>query len=229
MALKPPGGKRFHRTYQYGEAYTKEGIRKRIEGKGLSPTKEQLEQYKQRFSQKYDGIPYGLTEYQKQYKRRLYRLGVLQYAPFSVAYQYRLEIRKLERYQAELDYLLEHNITDRIGVDTRKSEVENAMKSLLKERKKLYQQRKDANGSEMLRTDVNGDESLGTDVDRYEMLAEIEKKLKKCNHSLAEYRKERKILEALQLETCVVPTKEEGRGARYVTDRKDDRMNCKER
>ena len=47
---------------------------------------------------------------QKKYYARLYRIGKLKKKAYSVAWKYRDEIKKMQKLQAQYQFLLRHNI-----------------------------------------------------------------------------------------------------------------------
>ena len=126
LAIKPMGMSRFRRCKSLGENYTEERIRERIVQESLSSYKKiqavqetrivrcRVKRYKRA---KMSGI-------QKRYFARLYKTGLLKKRPYSKAWQYRDDIRKMQKLQEDYLFLVRHNVTGDKG------QTENAIKEL---------------------------------------------------------------------------------------------------
>ena len=126
LAIKPMGMSRFRRCKSLGEDYTEERIRERIAQENLSSYKkvQQVQETKivrcrvKRYKKaKMSGI-------QKRYFARLYKTGLLKKRPYSKAWQYRDDIRKMQKLQEDYLFLVRHNVTGDKG------QTANAIKDL---------------------------------------------------------------------------------------------------
>lgn len=111
FAIKPPGLSRFRRCYRLGEEYTEERLRERI-------AKENLDFYHENHTEARIVkvlIPYHLkraklTGMQRKYFAGLYRIGKLKQRPYSQAYKYRDEIRKMHKLHKQYMFLSKYEI-----------------------------------------------------------------------------------------------------------------------
>lgn len=110
LAIRPPGMGNFWRCKTLGEAYTEERIRKRIkEGsrtqQGSQPEVGRIVRCRVKYYKRS-----GLSGIQKRYFSRLYRIGRLKKRPYSQAWKYRDEIRRMHQLEEEYLFLTQHNI-----------------------------------------------------------------------------------------------------------------------
>lgn len=112
LAIKPPGMSRFRRCKTLGDEYEEERIKERIRQEDLafyrSQKKEepvQMEVVRIRRSKRSD-----LSGLQKKYYARLYRTGQLIKRPYSQAWKYRDDIKKMKKLQEQYLFLAEHDI-----------------------------------------------------------------------------------------------------------------------
>lgn len=111
LALKPAGMKRFLRCRRLGDDYTEERIRERIR-------KESLSEYHAVFKNTPQIVRCRVKRYrkaalsglQKKYFARLYRTGQLKKRPYSQAWRYRDDIRKMKKLQEDYLFLVRHDI-----------------------------------------------------------------------------------------------------------------------
>jgi hypothetical protein len=111
FAIKPPRLTRFRRCYRFGDDYTEERLRERI-------ATEDLKCYQQNHSEARIVkviVPYRLkraklTGIQRKYFAKLYRIGRLKQRPYSQAYKYRDEIRKMHKLHAQYMFLSKYEI-----------------------------------------------------------------------------------------------------------------------
>lgn len=112
FAVKPPGMGRYRRCKTLGEMYTEERIRERIQTENLSTY--HVETFEEAQKIVYSKIPRGkrakLTRLQKKYYAKLYRLGLLKRKPYSKAWQYKDDIRKMHKLQDQYLFLINHDI-----------------------------------------------------------------------------------------------------------------------
>ena len=109
LAVKPQGMKRFVRLKSLGAEYIEERIRQRIYEESFSTYQKEdkarivycrVRHYKRA---KMSGL-------QKKYYARLYQIGVLKKKAYSVAWKYRDEIKKMQKLQAQYQFLVRHDI-----------------------------------------------------------------------------------------------------------------------
>lgn len=111
LAVKPAGMKRFLRCRRLGGDYTEERIRERIQ-------KESLSEYRAVFKHTPQIVRCRVKRYrkaalsglQKKYFARLYHTGQLKKRPYSQAWRYRDDIRKMKKLQEDYLFLVRHDI-----------------------------------------------------------------------------------------------------------------------
>lgn len=111
FAVKPPGLSRYRRCYRLGEEYSEERIRERI-------IKEDLKFYQETHTEARILkvlVPYHLKRaklsgMQRKYFAKLYRIGKLKQRPYSQAYKYRDEIRKMHKIHKQYMFLCKYEI-----------------------------------------------------------------------------------------------------------------------
>lgn len=109
LAVKPQGMKRFVRLKSLGEEYTEERIRQRIYEENISSyIKENKPRIVYCRVRRYKRAK--MSGLQKKYYARLYRIGKLKKKAYSVAWKYRDEIKKMQKLQAQYQFLVRHNI-----------------------------------------------------------------------------------------------------------------------
>lgn len=112
ISVKLPGMDRVRRLYKLGENYSEERIRERIETETIGSFEREPIINQPRIV----GIRYRrfkrakLTGLQKKYFAKLYRLGKLKKRPYSKAWQYRADIRKMHRLQEQYLFLAKYQI-----------------------------------------------------------------------------------------------------------------------
>ena len=112
LAVKPQGMTRFRRCKTLGESYSEEVIRERIANEDLSFYQSQNEE-KQAVIVKCHIRRYRrakMSGLQKRYYARLYRIGKLKKKPYSQAWKYKDDIRKMHKLQEQYLFLTRHNI-----------------------------------------------------------------------------------------------------------------------
>lgn len=143
LTIKPMGMGRFRRCKSLGENYTEERIRERIAQESLSSYKKiqsaqetkivrcHVKRYKKA---KMSGI-------QKRYFVRLYRAGLLKKRPYSKAWQYRDDIRKMQKLQEDYLFLARHGVST--VEDMRQAAVQMAgrNKEISREKSRIFKQR----------------------------------------------------------------------------------------
>lgn len=149
LALRPPGMERFRRCKTLGEGYSEEEIRKRIAQNDSSvrqifrTQEESTEQerphivrcYVRRYRRaKLSGI-------QKQYFRKLYKLGQLKKRPYSQVWKYKDELKKMQRLQEGYLFLCRHNIHSEEELSSVLFHLEEKRKEASKEKGRLFRER----------------------------------------------------------------------------------------
>ena len=142
LAVRPPGMKRFRRTKYFGVDYTEERIRERILTENMN-----LYQRKQRDMRILRvTVPYHLKRaklsgVQRRYFAKLYRMGLLKSQPYSQAWKYKDDIKRMKKLQAEYLFLADNDIKDFDDLKTVLLNVEDNRKGIERDRKKLYKER----------------------------------------------------------------------------------------
>lgn len=145
LAIRPMGMARFRRCKSLGEDYTEEMIRERIRT-------EDLPRYRPAFK-KAPKIMHcrvkryrkaGMSGIQKRYFARLYRTGLLKKRPYSQAWKYRDDIRKMQELQEDYLFLGRHKIStvaeiERLaeGMEGRKRQISREKSGIFKERARM--------------------------------------------------------------------------------------------
>ncbi len=112
LAVRPMGMARFRRCKSLGEDYTEGMIRERIRTEDLSGCRAafkgapkivrcKVKRYRKA----------GMSGIQKRYFARLYRTGLLKRRPYSQAWRYRDDIRKMQELQEDYLFLGRHRIS----------------------------------------------------------------------------------------------------------------------
>ena len=183
LAVKPPGMQRFCRCRSLGEEYTQERIRQRI-------FEEDLKFYADRLKKEFLEIPKEeflprtkLTGIQKAYYAKVCRIRKLKRLPYSKAWKYRDEIRKLNECHDQYMFLVEndiHTLPELVAVcsSLKEKEAENRRerRSLGKEEKRFLSLFQTADQMEQLQpayhSYLDGDDFFGKEYQAYEALKE---------------------------------------------------------
>lgn len=114
MAVFMQGMKRYMRIDTLGDEYTKESILERIKNEGIETyRKDTVKCPPQIVYCKFKRYRRAeLTGLQKKYFAKLYRIGKLKKRPYSQAWKYRDEIRKMHKLHDQYSFLSKHGITD---------------------------------------------------------------------------------------------------------------------
>ena len=137
--LKPPGAKGYFRFRGLGPDYDYLSIRRRIIENTLSPgTPSLIEQDNNRFSED-QPKEYGLPFAYRSYCIRLYsficrpKKAKREYISMAI----REDIRKLDKYIEQLDFIYKHEIRDRGSIEEEKAAFMSELRHLLRERRRL--------------------------------------------------------------------------------------------
>ena len=134
-----------------GIEYTEESIKNRIPFESLSTYKAETNEEAERIV--YSKIPRGkrarLSPVQKKYYARLYRLKLIQRRPYSKAWQFKDEIKKMHKLEEQYLFLAEHDIEsiehlrkvkDEIDLERRNvATAKNKNRSMVKKLSDFYQ------------------------------------------------------------------------------------------
>ena len=143
FAVKPPGLSRFRRCYRLGEDYSEERLRERI-------VLEDLKYYRDNQSSEARilkvAIPYHLKRaklsgLQRRYFAKLYRIGMLKQRPYSRAYKYRDEIRKMHKLHDQYMFLADKEIHTKEDLLKVYESLKDSNSDRVKERKQFYKKK----------------------------------------------------------------------------------------
>lgn len=145
LAVKPQGMQRFCRCKSLGERYTEEQIRRRIAEEDMTfyvnrHQKEDsgsIEDVKDEFLRRTK-----LSGIQKTYYARVCRIRRLEHLPYSKAWEYREEIRKLQEYHDRYLFLVKNNIHSLTELVAVSYNLESKVKECQTERRQLYREKK---------------------------------------------------------------------------------------
>ena len=144
IAVKPMGMKKFRRLKSFGEDYTEERLRARVLTENISTYKVETLEEAERIV--YSKIPRGkrakLTTLQKKYYARLYRIGLLKRKPYSQAWKYREDIKRMHKLQEQYLFLVNHDIDTVEDLCDTKEALTDKKKEVSSEKSKVYRQRK---------------------------------------------------------------------------------------
>ncbi len=135
LTIQPQGMKRFRRCDTLGENYSRERICERIKTENLdyyqtiNKDEAKIEKcYIKRYKRT------KLSGLQKKYYARLYRLGKLKKGPYSQAWKYKDDIKKMKQLQQEYLFLTDHNITNTVELVAVLSNMADKKKAAYKEK-----------------------------------------------------------------------------------------------
>lgn len=144
LAILPPGMKRFRRCKFFGEEYTEEQIRRRIETESLKDYRQERAGRVPRIV-KCRRVAYvkraKLSGLQKKYFAKMYRTGRLKKRPYSQAWKYRDEIRKLHRYHEQYMFLVKNDIHSFAELVAASGSLEEKRTDSARERSRFYKER----------------------------------------------------------------------------------------
>lgn len=141
LAIRPPGMGAFKRCKTLGEAYTEERICERIKERSKTQPGNRLEGGRiVRCRVKYYKRA-GLSGIQKKYFSRLYRIGQLKKRPYSQAWKYKDEIRKMHQLEEEYLLLTRHNIHSLNDIRALQIELSENEKIVSRKKRLIYNER----------------------------------------------------------------------------------------
>lgn len=143
LAVKPQGMTRFRRCKTLGDMYSDEAIRERISNEDISFYREKQEEIKpvlirckvKRYRKaKMSGL-------QKRYYAKLYRIGKLKKRPYSQAWKYKDDIRRMHKLQKEYLFLANHDIHSAEELVSVISSLTDKRKEVSSEKSRIYKDR----------------------------------------------------------------------------------------
>ena len=143
LAVKPQGMTRFRRCKTLGDRYSDEAIRERISNEDISFYREKQEEIKpvlirckvKRYRKaKMSGL-------QKRYYAKLYRIGKLKKRPYSQAWKYKDDIRRMHKLQKEYLFLANHDIHSAEELVSVISSLTDKRKEVSSEKSRIYKER----------------------------------------------------------------------------------------
>lgn len=143
ISVKLPGMDRVRRLYKLGEDYSEERIKERIASENISTYKREPVTNQPRIVRvKYKKYKRAkLSGLQKKYFARLYRLGKIRKRPYSKAWQYRADIRKMHKLQEQYLFLTKHNIHTKEEMIFVREELLRKRKEKSGEKSRVYKER----------------------------------------------------------------------------------------
>ena len=137
--IKPPGAKSFFRFKSLGENYDFETIRRRVIENSIVPgTPLLIEKNYRKWEPPIDDNSYGLAGIFRRYCLRLYtyvnKPAKREYIPMAL----REDIRKLDDYIEQMDFLYGNKINDTASLETQRRTLQQQLKALIVRRRKLY-------------------------------------------------------------------------------------------
>ena len=144
LSARPPGMKRFKRCKSIGENYCEERIRERIPLENISNYKTESLEEAERII--YAKIPRGkrakLSGIQKKYYARLYKIGLMKRRPYSQAWKYKDDIRKMHKLQEQYLFLVNHDIETAEQLISTTYNLTDKKKQVTTEKSKVFKARK---------------------------------------------------------------------------------------
>ena len=145
LAIKPQGMNRFRRCKSLGEDYSEEQIRKRIITESITVVDEMDDMKQSQAKIIYCKAPRPrkakVTNLQAKYYMKMYRIGKLKKKPYSEAWKYRNDIRKMQKLQKQYLFLVRHDIKSVLDLVLVNNNLNNVKKKVYKEKSKIYKAR----------------------------------------------------------------------------------------
>lgn len=147
FAIRPPGMYRFKRCKSLGEDYTEERIRERVFSESLSDYRplrkgEQPKIVTYKIKRLKRAKMSGL---QKRYFAKLYRIGQLKKKPYSQAWKYKDDIRKMYKLQEQYLFLSRHDIRNIVDLAMTTESLTAKKAEVSKEKSRVFKARAKCN------------------------------------------------------------------------------------
>ena len=231
LAVRPPGMKRFRRCDTLGNDYSEDSIYRRIAIEDLDYyriSKQEVEpQIVKCYVKRYKRAK--MSGLQKRYCAKLYRIGQLKKRPYSQAWKYKEDIRKMQKLQQEYLFLVNHDVYTAQDLALVVDSLTDEKKSIGREKSKVYRARQKCKSlfdiaekmKELIPAEIsfqNGDDFF---CEEHEKWKDLEQQLKEQGYSyhevqdLKEYYR-MQISDKRKLESIV--TKELRTGERIMED-----------
>jgi hypothetical protein len=143
LSIKPMGLTRFRRCKTLGEEYGEERIRERIQSEQLSTYERRKKENQPRLVsckvKRYRRAK--LSSIQRRYFAKLYRTGQLKKRPYSQAWKYREDIRRMKQIQEEYLFLSRHNIKQERDIVEVTEQLAEKKKETAREKSKVFKGR----------------------------------------------------------------------------------------
>lgn len=140
LAVKPPGMNRYKRCKTLGENYSEERIRTRIQEEDLSFYQEQKKEFEPQlvkcYVKRYRRAK--MSGLQKRYYGKLYQIGKLKKRPYSQAWKYKNDIKKMQKLQQQYLFLVRHDIHNVVDLALTVENLTDKKKEASKERSQVY-------------------------------------------------------------------------------------------
>lgn len=147
LAVKPPGMSRFKRCKTLGENYSEERIHIRIQEEDLKFYQEQKKEFEPQlvkcYVKRYRRAK--MSGLQKRYYAKLYRIGKLKKKPYSQAWKYRNDIKKMQKLQQQYLFLVRHDIHNVVDLASTVENLTDKKKEASKEKSRVYRAREKCN------------------------------------------------------------------------------------
>lgn len=145
LAVRPSGMSRFKRCKSIGDEYSEERIRQRILEEDMSSylKKQQIEvkpQIVRCHVKRYHRAK--MSGMQKRYYAKLYRIGILKKKPYSQVYQYKDDIRKMQKLQQQYLFLARHDVKSSVELAATIMNLTDKRKEVSSEKSKIYRSQK---------------------------------------------------------------------------------------
>lgn len=140
LAVKPPGMNRFKRCKTLGENYSEERIRIRIQEEDLAFYQKQKEEFEPQlvkcYVKRYRRA--NMSGLQKRYYAKLYRIGKLKKRPYSQAWKYKNDIKKMQKLQQQYLFLVRHDIHNVVDLALTVENLTDKKKAASKDKSRVY-------------------------------------------------------------------------------------------
>lgn len=143
FAVKPPGMTRFKRCKSLGNDYSENQISERIKKEDLAYYQAQKETMKPQivkcYVKRYKRA--NMSGLQKRYFAKLYRIGQLKKKPYSQVWNYKNDIRKMNKLQEQYLFLTRYDIHTVVELAATIENLTNKRKEYSTEKSKVYRAR----------------------------------------------------------------------------------------
>ena len=143
LSVRAPGMPRNRRSHKLGDNYTIEAIKERIVTENLNTYVRTTSRSPKILYCKMKRVKRAkLSGLQKKYFAKLYRLGKLKKKPYSQAWKYKDDIRKMHELQKQYLFLSKNNITDFSQLKYTYDVLEERRKEAVRRKNRIYYKRR---------------------------------------------------------------------------------------